>query len=117
CCETSTFGVRVSPLSRRKVAREVVRVTTRFGGVRGTVGIAPDILQTDPEYDDCRWAAELSGAAHPRGLRRGDRSVPVAVRAVVTGGGRQRRPFLDGRRFGSIQYRSADATTRNRAAS
>jgi len=60
--ETSTFGVRVSPLSRRKVAREVVRVTTRFGEVRVKVGTAPDILKIAPEYDDCRRAAELSGA-------------------------------------------------------
>jgi uncharacterized protein (TIGR00299 family) protein len=56
--ETSTLGLRVSPVERLRVEREVREVDTRFGRVRVKVGRGPDgSLNVAPEYDDCRRIA------------------------------------------------------------
>lgn len=60
--ETTTFGLRVSSCSRRKLARETVRVDTPFGTARVKVGIGPEGgKKMTPEYDDCRRLAVESG--------------------------------------------------------
>ncbi len=63
--ETSTIGLRSHAVSRRKLAREIREVETRFGKLRvkvsGRDGGAP--ITISPEYDDCRRAAEQHSVA------------------------------------------------------
>ena len=61
--ETTTIGVREHPVQRYALARETCRVATAHGeirvkAVRGA-GVEP---RWSPEYDDCRRAAEATGA-------------------------------------------------------
>jgi hypothetical protein len=61
--ETSTLGLRVLPVTRLRVEREIREVTTRFGKVRVKVAHGPNgALNVAPEYDDCKRAAAASGA-------------------------------------------------------
>ena len=60
--ETTTFGVRIAELSRRKLSRSFHRVKTPYGEVTVKVGEAGDIFKVAPEFEDCRRAAESSGA-------------------------------------------------------
>lgn len=60
--ETSTFGIRRTRASRRKLRRESVDVQTRYGKVRVKVGyMGKTITHTAPEYEDCRRAAAEAG--------------------------------------------------------
>ncbi len=59
---TSTFGVRQQRLTRTKLAREQVLVETDYGPVRVKVGrLGEEVVQAQPEYEDCRAAAERTG--------------------------------------------------------
>ncbi len=52
--ETSTFGVRESPVTRHELEREMVEVETEFGKVRVKHGRwHGDTLKKVPEYEDC----------------------------------------------------------------
>ena len=56
--ETSTLGVRVTPVERIRVAREVRAFDTRFGKVRVKLGRDPGgHWNVAPEYEDCKRAA------------------------------------------------------------
>jgi pyridinium-3,5-bisthiocarboxylic acid mononucleotide nickel chelatase len=56
--ETSTIGLRFHPVSRLKLPRRTLSITTRFGPIRVKVsGGDPSPLTVAPEYDDCRQAA------------------------------------------------------------
>jgi uncharacterized protein (TIGR00299 family) protein len=60
--ETSTLGVRVAPVQRLRVEREVRDVETRFGKVRVKIGKDPGgHLNVAPEYEDCRRLALAAG--------------------------------------------------------
>ena len=60
--ETSTFGVRSYPVSRRKLRRDYKRVRTRLGTVRLKIGILDnEPIKMAPEYEDCRRLAEKHG--------------------------------------------------------
>jgi uncharacterized protein (DUF111 family) len=60
--ETSTLGVRVSPLLRLRIEREIREVETRFGPIRVKLGRSPDgTVNVAPEYEDCRRAAAATG--------------------------------------------------------
>ena len=55
---TSSFGVRVHKAHRRKLAREIVTVATRFGDIAVKIGrLGGKIVSRAPEYDSCRRAA------------------------------------------------------------
>jgi len=57
--ETTTFGVRKHRVERRKLAREIRRVHTRYGDVRVKIGrLAGQVKSAAPEYEDCRALAE-----------------------------------------------------------
>ncbi|MGC2424814.1 MAG: LarC family nickel insertion protein, partial [Nitrospirota bacterium] len=59
--ETTTFGVRMSELSRRKLARGFKEITTPGGIVRVKVGQRNGkILKAVPEYEDAKAAAKRS---------------------------------------------------------
>lgn len=56
--ETSTLGVRITPVERLRIERETREVETRFGRVRVKLGRAPDgSVNVAPEYDDCKRVA------------------------------------------------------------
>ena len=57
--ETATFGIRRYEVTRRKLRREAVEVTTAFGRVSGKVGwlgAHPPVFS--PEYEACRRLAQ-----------------------------------------------------------
>ncbi len=59
--ESTTIGVRVHPVDRRVLAREIVTVDTEFGAIRVKLArSAGEIVNAAPEFDDVRLAAERS---------------------------------------------------------
>ena len=58
--ETTTLGVRHSDLDRTVLPRELVTVATEYGPIRCKV--AQGLPKAKPEFEDCRRAAEASGA-------------------------------------------------------
>jgi pyridinium-3,5-bisthiocarboxylic acid mononucleotide nickel chelatase len=62
--QTSTLGVRATRVERRILDREQVEVETPYGPLRVKIGrLAGAVVNVAPEFDDCRRAAERSGAA------------------------------------------------------
>jgi uncharacterized protein (DUF111 family) len=62
--ETTTIGVRSYEVSRRALAREMVRVETQFGPIDVKVARMPDGgVKTMPEYEQCAAAAKQFGVA------------------------------------------------------
>jgi pyridinium-3,5-bisthiocarboxylic acid mononucleotide nickel chelatase len=60
--ETTTLGVRFTPVGRIELERELTLVETRYGGVRVKVGrLAGRILGAHPEYEDCAARAREHG--------------------------------------------------------
>lgn len=60
--ETTTLGVRLYEVSRRKLSRESIVVETEHGRISVKVGrLAGIIKNTSPEYEDCRTIASQLG--------------------------------------------------------
>lgn len=60
--ETTTLGVRIQRLERRKLSREIISVETRFGEVRVKIGkIGKQIKNISPEYENCKEIAVKRG--------------------------------------------------------
>jgi uncharacterized protein (DUF111 family) len=60
--ETSTLGVRFTPVTRQALARELVEVITRYGPVRVKVArLEGRVVNAQPEYDDCEARATAQG--------------------------------------------------------
>ncbi len=61
---TTSFGVRVHEAQRRKLAREIVKVQTRFGEIEVKLGKLGDrIVSRSPEFESCKRAAAKAGVA------------------------------------------------------
>ncbi len=55
---TTSFGVRVHEMQRRKLAREIVKVKTCFGEIEVKVGrLRGKIVSRSPEFEACKQAA------------------------------------------------------------
>ncbi len=55
---TTSFGVRVHEAQRRKLAREIVTVKTKFGDIEVKVGrLGGKVVTRSPEFDSCKQAA------------------------------------------------------------
>jgi pyridinium-3,5-bisthiocarboxylic acid mononucleotide nickel chelatase len=55
---TTSFGVRVHEAQRRKLAREIVKVKTKFGEIEVKVGrLGGKIVSRSPEFESCKQAA------------------------------------------------------------
>ncbi len=55
---TTTFGIRVHEAQRRKLAREIVTVKTKFGDIEVKIGrLGGKIVARSPEFDSCQRAA------------------------------------------------------------
>jgi len=53
--ETTTFGLRVHPVSRLKLEKELSTVSTKWGKIRVKTGRScGKIMSVSPEYEDCR---------------------------------------------------------------
>lgn len=59
--ETTTFGIRRHRCARRKLARSLETVSTRFGDIRVKVGRGARAEIGSPEYEDCAAAAARHG--------------------------------------------------------
>lgn len=61
-CETSAFGVRMHDCRRVKLRREMTSVETTFGPVAIKNGwLGGELVQSAPEFESCRLAAEANG--------------------------------------------------------
>ncbi len=57
--ETTSIGVRIQEVGRKKLSREIREVETKFGKVRVKVSRHGDAIVTvTPEYEDCKRIAE-----------------------------------------------------------
>ena len=57
--ETTSIGVRMQEVGRKKLSREIREVETAYGKVRIKISKQGDeILTATPEYEDCRKIAE-----------------------------------------------------------
>jgi len=57
--ETTSIGVRIREVGRKKLSRELREVETQFGKVRVKIGSRGDeLLTVTPEYEDCKKLAE-----------------------------------------------------------
>lgn len=57
--ETTSIGVRIREVSRKKLTREIKTVETAYGKIRIKVSKREDeVLTATPEYEDCRRLAE-----------------------------------------------------------
>jgi uncharacterized protein (TIGR00299 family) protein len=55
---TTSFGVRVHEAQRRKLAREIVKVKTKFGEIEVKIGrLGGNIVARAPEFESCKQAA------------------------------------------------------------
>jgi hypothetical protein len=60
--ETTTLGVRIHSVDRKKLERETISVITHLGDVRVKVGrIGGEVKTIAPEYEDCREIAARRG--------------------------------------------------------
>lgn len=60
--ETTAFGVRVEKVQRLKLARRIDVIKTPYGDVQMKIGLKGGrVVQTAPEYESCRQAAERAG--------------------------------------------------------
>jgi uncharacterized protein (TIGR00299 family) protein len=60
--ETTTLGVRIQRLQRRKVSREIMQIKSKYGNVRVKIGrIGDEIKNIAPEYEDCKGIARKKG--------------------------------------------------------
>ncbi|MPM34427.1 Pyridinium-3,5-bisthiocarboxylic acid mononucleotide nickel insertion protein [bioreactor metagenome] len=61
---TTSFGVRMHRLERRKLTPEFHTVNTEYGAIRIKIGRRNgEIYTMSPEFEDCRRAAEQAGVA------------------------------------------------------
>lgn len=57
--ETTTMGVRIYEVDRKKLSREMVEVETEYGKVSVKLGkVGDEVLKILPEYEDCKRLSE-----------------------------------------------------------
>ena len=80
--ETTSLGIRLHRLERRKLPRELLTVETPFGSVRVKVSrVGEEIRNISPEYEDCKKIAVKQKVP----LRKVYEDAEVAVRKLLTG--------------------------------
>jgi pyridinium-3,5-bisthiocarboxylic acid mononucleotide nickel chelatase len=61
---TTSFGVRGHEVQRRKLARKIVKVSTRYGEIECKLGmLGAKVVSRSPEYESCKLAAAKAGVA------------------------------------------------------
>ena len=62
--ETTTLGVTLQTVKRKKLDRKVVEIETRYGKVHVKMGLlGNEVVNVAPEYEDCKQLAEETGVA------------------------------------------------------
>ncbi len=62
--ETTTLGVTLQTVKRKKLGRKIVEIETCYGQVRVKLGmLGNEIVNVAPEYEDCKKLAEEQGVA------------------------------------------------------
>ena len=62
--ETTTLGVRIRKMERRKLVKKTISAKTRFGPIRVKLGMLKgNVTTVAPEYEDCKAAAREFGAS------------------------------------------------------
>jgi hypothetical protein len=80
--ETTSLGIRLQHLERRKLPRELLTVETPFGSVRVKVSrVGEEIRNISPEYEDCKEIAATQGIP----LRKVYEDAKTAVRKLLKG--------------------------------
>ena len=80
--ETTSLGIRLHRLERRKLPRELITVDTIFGRVRVKVNqIGEESKNISPEYDDCKEIAAKQGIP----LKKVYEEAKKAARKLLTG--------------------------------
>jgi hypothetical protein len=80
--ETTSLGIRIQRLDRKKLPREILTVDTTFGCVRVKVSRAgEEIRNISPEYADCKDIAATQGIP----LRKVYEDAKTVVRKLFTG--------------------------------
>ncbi|MFC2033144.1 nickel pincer cofactor biosynthesis protein LarC [Chloroflexota bacterium] len=60
--ETTTLGVRIHHLERKKLSRQIVSMKTRFGEIKVKIGkVGNQITNIAPEYESCKEIAAKHG--------------------------------------------------------
>lgn len=60
--ETTTLGVRIQRVERKKLSKEIVPIKTRFGQIKVKIGrIGDKIKNITPEYENCKEIAAKQG--------------------------------------------------------
>ena len=61
---TTSFGLRIYEVQRRKLSREITKVVTKFGEIEVKIGrLANKIVSCSPEFESCKQAASKAGVA------------------------------------------------------
>ena len=77
--ETTSFGVRLQEVGRKKLIREIVNVKTEYGNVNVKLGYMDnEVIKISPEYEDCARMASARDVAL--------RTVYEEARAAASGG-------------------------------
>lgn len=80
--ETTSLGIRIHRLDRKKLPREILTVDTTFGCVRVKVSrVGQEIKNISPEYEDCKEIAATQGIP----LRNVYEDAKTAVRKLLKG--------------------------------
>lgn len=80
--ETTSLGIRIQHIERKKLLREIITVDTIFGRVRVKIGkIGQEVENISPEYEDCKKIAITEGIP----LRTVHDEVKVAARSKLIG--------------------------------
>lgn len=60
--ETTTFGLRYTPMTVHRLSRRWVDVQTIWGNIRVKEGLhGAEVVQRSPEYEDCKAIAQKEG--------------------------------------------------------
>jgi uncharacterized protein (TIGR00299 family) protein len=66
---TTTIGLRIHPIGRRKLPRRSLQVQTRFGPVKAKVVSRGELEMITPEFEECRRIARETGLPLPEVMR------------------------------------------------
>lgn len=66
---TTTIGLRIQQIGRRKLPRRTLEVETRFGKIRAKLVIRDGKEVVAPEFDECRRIAKETGTPIPEIMR------------------------------------------------
>ena len=66
---TTTIGLRIQPIGRRKLPRRLIRVATSFGQVNAKVVERNGVEIATPEFEECKRIARETGRPLPEIMR------------------------------------------------